>query len=155
MLGPIFDAIGAAVGRLVAPVTALLSNWAKMIEGLKPEQISRVTDVIKQFGPAILLAGGAMAAFTGAAVLTKIPILGGLLTNLLGPIKLIAGGLGGIAKSSIGAIAGLGGVGKGAGALAVVGGPVGAVIAAVVAAIVAMVAVSPNSGPPWSGWARP
>jgi hypothetical protein len=143
-LAPIFDAIGVAVGQLVAPVTALLANWAKMIAGLKPEQISRVTDVIKQFGPAIILAAGALAAFTGAAVLTKIPILGGLLSNLLGPIKLIAGGLGGIAKSSIGAIAGLGGVGKGAGALAVVGGPVGAVIAAVVASLALLVAVSPK-----------
>jgi phage-related protein len=93
VLGPIFDAIGVAVGKLVAPVTGLLSSWAKLIEGLKPDQISRATEAIKQFGPAAIVAGGAMAVFTGAQVLGKIPVLGGMLSSLLGPVKALGAGV--------------------------------------------------------------
>jgi phage-related protein len=138
VLGPIFDAIGVAVGRLVMPVTALITGWAEFIANLKPEQIARVTDIIKQFGPALLLAGGAMAIFTGAGVLGKLPIIGSLFSNLLGPIKLLAGpaGLGGLGKAMIGTlIPGMSGSAAGAsglaGALGTLAGPVGLVVAGI------------------------
>lgn len=141
VLGPIFDAIGVAVGQLVAPVTRLIGQWATMLANLKPDQIARVVDVIKQFGPALLIAGGAAAAFTGAGLITQIPILGGLFKALLGPIsalgpllKVIGGAALSAGGSMSGAAAGASGLAK---ALAIATGPIGAIIAAIVLVVAA------------------
>lgn len=144
VLSPIFDAIGVAVARLVTPVTALIGGWAKMLAGLKPEQVAKVVDIIKQFGPALLIAGGALAAFTGAGVLGQLPIIGTLLGTMLGPIKLLGPTLLTVGKSFVGVISGLTGTGTaaaGAGkGLAALLGPVGAVVAG----IALLAAVSPK-----------
>jgi phage-related protein len=86
-LAPIFDAIGVAVGKLAAPIAGMVAGWAKWLDALKPEQIARVVDLIKQFGPAMAIAGGALAAFTGAGIITKLPIIGSLFSSILGPVK--------------------------------------------------------------------
>jgi phage-related protein len=139
VLSPIFDAIGVAVGKLIAPVTALLTNWAKLLAGLKPGQVSAVIDVIKQFGPAILLAAGALATFTGGGLLTQIPVVGGLFTTLLAPVKLLGPTLLTVGKAAFSAAGALTGAGSAAGSagsgMSAVLGPVGLVIAALVALV--------------------
>jgi phage-related protein len=139
VLGPIFDAIGVAVASLVAPVTKLITQWATMLANLKPEQVARVVDVIKQFGPALIIAAGALALFTGGGILTQLPIIGGLFTTLLGPIKLLAPTLLAVGKAALGAAGGLAGAGGAAGGSAsgmtALLGPVGLVVAALVALV--------------------
>ena len=142
VLGPIFDAIGVAVGKLVAPVTALLTTWAKMLANLKPDQIARVVDVIKQFGPALIVAGAALAVFTGAGALGGLPIIGTLLSSLLGPLKLLGPLFAALGKSALTAGLGLLGVKGGMAGLVAALGPVAWIIAAVVAVFVAMIATS-------------
>lgn len=138
-LSPIFDAIGVAVAALVAPVTRLIAGWAQLLAGLKPEQVARVVDVIKQFGPALLLAAGALAAFTGGGLITQLPIIGGLFSALLGPVKLLVPTLLAVGKAAVGVVGGLTGVGGAAGGasggLSALLGPVGLVIAALVALV--------------------
>jgi phage-related protein len=138
-LAPIFDAIGVAVAKLAAPLAAMITRWADLLNNLKPEQISRIVDVIKQFGPAIMLAAGALALFTGAGVLGQIPILGGLLSTLLGPIKMLVPTLLAVGKAAVGVIGGLTGIGGGAAGassgLSALLGPVGLVIAAIAALV--------------------
>jgi phage-related protein len=136
VLSPIFDAIGVAVASLVAPVSRLIGQWAKMLDGLKPEQVQRVVDIIKQFGPALIIAGAALAALTGGSVLGGLPIIGTLLGTILGPLKLLGPTLLAVGKSTVGVITGLTGTGTaaaGAGkGLTALLGPVGAVIAGIV-----------------------
>jgi hypothetical protein len=132
-LAPIFDAIGVAVGQLVAPLAGMITQWAKWIEALKPEQIESVTSAIKRFGPAILAGAAALTALVAPSILMQIPVLGGMLSNLLGPAKLVAGGLGSIGKAATlqlipgmaGAVGPVGGVGAALGGLAL---PVAAVV---------------------------
>src|SRR5580693_3748767 len=81
-LAPIFDAIGVAVGQLVAPLAGMITQWAKWIEALKPEQIESVTSAIKRFGPAILAGAAALTALVAPSILMQIPVLGGMLSNL-------------------------------------------------------------------------
>lgn len=141
-LAPIFDAIGVAVMRLVVPITSIISKWTEWLANLKPEQIERVTDAIKKFGPAVLAGSVAVTALVAPGILTKIPVLGGMLTNLLGPAKLVAGGLASVGKaatlqlipSMAGAIGPVGGVGAALGGLAL---PVTAVVAAFAALMLA------------------
>ena len=142
VLAPIFDAIGVAVGQLVAPLTGLIKGWTAWISNLKPEQIARVTDIIKQFGPALLIAAAAMAAFTGAGVVGQIPILGGLLTNLLGPLKMLGPLFATLGKSLFGVVGPMLGVKAGAGGIVAALGPVAWIVAAVVAAFALMTATS-------------
>ena len=142
VLSPIFDAIGVAVGNLVAPLAGLIKGWTAWISSLKPEQIARVTDIIKQFGPALLIAGAAMAAFTGAGVVGQIPILGGLLSNLLGPLKLLGPLFATLGKSLFGVVGPMLGVKAGAGGIVAALGPVAWIVAAVVAAFALMAATS-------------
>jgi phage-related protein len=141
-LAPIFDAIGVAVGKLVGPLTGIIAQWAKWIENLRPEQIERVTDIIKRFGPAILAGAAALTALVAPGILSQIPVLGGMLTNLLGPAKLVAGGFGSIGKAALGqlipSLAGtigpVGGVGAALGGLAL---PVTAAVGAFAALMIA------------------
>jgi phage-related protein len=141
-LAPIFEAIGVAVGKLVAPLTGMITSWAKWIENLRPEQIERVVEVIKRFGPAILAGAAALTALVAPGILSQIPVLGGMLTNLLGPAKLVAGGLGSVGKAAAvqlipglaGAVGPIGGVGAALGGLAL---PVTAVVAGLAALMIA------------------
>jgi phage-related protein len=140
-LAPIFEAIGVAVQRLVSPLLGLLTTWSKWIENLKPEQVERIVEIIKRFGPAILAAAGAITVLVGGSVMGKIPVLGGMLTNLLGPAKLVAGGFGSIAQAGLHAIPALSGIiGPAGGVGAALGGlalPVTAVVAAFAAMMIA------------------
>ena len=142
-LEPIFDAIGVAVGRLVAPLAGLIKTWSEWLASLKPGDLDRVVGIIKQFGPALLIAGAALAAFTGAGALGGLPIIGTLLGNLLGPLKLLGPLFLTLAKSAAGVVGPMLGIKAGAGGMAaVLGGPVVWVIAAVVAALALMTATS-------------
>ena len=141
-LAPIFEAIGGAVSKLVMPLTGMITQWAKWIEALKPEQVERITEAIKRFGPAILAGAAALTALVAPGILTQIPVLGGMLSNLLGPAKLVAGGLGSVGKAAAvqlipglgGAIGPIGGVGAALGGLAL---PVTAVVAGLAALMIA------------------
>jgi phage-related protein len=141
VLGPIFDAIGVAVGRLVAPVTALVTAWAEWIANLKPDQIARVVDVIKQFGPAAIVAGAALASITGAGVLGGLPIIGTVLSSLLGPLKALGPLFSVVGKAAFASAAGMSGAAAGATglakAVAIATGPIGWIVAAVVAVTLA------------------
>lgn len=140
-LAPIFDAIGAAVARLTAPLAGMIASWAKWLEGLKPDQINKAVDAIKQFGPAAMIAGAALATMTGASVLGGLPIIGTLVKSLLGPVT----ALGPVVKAVGGAFLSWGGAMSGATAgatgltkaLAIATGPIGWIIAALVAVTLA------------------
>lgn len=85
-LWPLLDEVVAAVMRLTKPLADLLARFVDLAKNIRPEQYEAITEIFAKFGPAILIAAGALAAFTGGGVLTQIPILGGLFKNLLGPI---------------------------------------------------------------------
>jgi phage-related protein len=141
-LAPVFDAIGVAVGKLIAPLNGMIETWTAWLKNLRPEQIEAVTNAIKRFGPAILAGAAALTALVAPGILTQIPILGGMLTNLLGPAKLVAGGLGSVGKAAAvqlipglsGAVGPIGGVGAALGGLAL---PVTAVVAGLAALMIA------------------
>jgi phage-related protein len=141
-LAPIFDAIGVAVGKLVEPLTGIIASWAKWIEGLKPEQISRVADLIKQWGPLFIAAAGGLAALVAPSLLGQIPVLGGLLSTLMGPVTMVGGGIAKLGGSALAAVPGLGSMGSAAGLLPAAMNPVGLAIAGVVAAVGAMLVAS-------------
>jgi phage-related protein len=141
-LSPIFDAIGAAVARLVAPLEGLIKGWTAWVTNLKPGDLDRIVGIIKQFGPALIIAGAALAAFTGAGALGGLPIIGTLLGNLLGPLKLLGPLFVTLGKSTAGVAAGMLGVKGGAAGLVAALGPVAWIIAAVVAAFALMAATS-------------
>ena len=141
-LAPIFDAIGGAVTRLVAPLTGLIVKWTQWIENLKPEQIEKIVNIIHRFGPALIAAAGGLTLLVAPSLLGQIPILGGLLQNLMGPITMVAGGLGKMGGSALAAIPGLGKMGGAAGLLPAAMNPVGLAIIGIVAAIGAMLVAS-------------
>ena len=142
VLAPIFDAIGVAVGRLVAPLAGLIAKWSEWLSNLKPGDLDGILGIIKQFGPALIIAGAALAAFTGAGALGGLPIIGTLLGNLLGPLKLLGPLFLTLGKSAAGALAPMLGIKAGAGGLVAALGPVAWIIAAVVAAFALMTATS-------------
>ena len=143
-LAPIFDAIGVAVGKLVAPLLGLVTQWTKWLEALKPEQIAGVIKVIERFGPAILAAAGAVTVLVAPGLLSQIPVLGGMLTNLLGPAKLLMGaqGLGGVAQAALHSIPALSGIVPAAGGVGAALGSLALPVTAVVAAIAALMLAS-------------
>jgi len=142
VLWPIFDAITVSVMQLIKPIEGLVKSWTEWIKNLKPEQIERVTEIIKRFGPLILAGAAAVTALVAPGILSQIPVLGGALTNLLGPAKLVAGGLGSVGKAAAvqlipslgGAVGPIGGVGAALGGLAL---PVTAAVAAFAALFIA------------------
>ena len=142
VLSPIFDAIGVAVGRLVAPLTGLIKAWTAWIQNLKPGDLDRIVGIIKQFGPALIIAGAALAAFTGGSVLGGLPIIGTLLTNLLGPLKMLGPLFATLGKSAAGVVLPMLGIKGGVAGLVAALGPVAWIIAAVVAAFVLVTATS-------------
>ena len=141
-LEPIFDAIGVAVGRLVAPLTGLITTWSQWLANLKPGDLDRIVGIIKQFGPALIIAGAALAAFTGSSVLGGLPIIGTLLTNLLAPLKMLGPLFATLGKSAAGVVLPMLGVKGGVAGLVAALGPVAWIIAAVVAAFALMTATS-------------
>jgi len=141
-LSPIFDAIGVAVAKLVAPLTGLITTWTAWLSALKPGDLDRVVGIIKQFGPALLIAGAALAAFTGAGALGGIPIIGTLLSSLLGPLKLLGPLFMTLGKSALTVVGPMLGIKGGVAGLVAALGPVAWIIAAVVAAFALMAATS-------------
>lgn len=141
-LSPIFDAIGVAVGKLIAPLVGLVEQWTKWVANLKPEQLNGVVEIIKKFGPAGIAAAAGISALVAPQLFSQIPILGGLLTNLMAPLSKVGTLVGGLTKSLLVASPALTSSG---GAVSVFGlalNPVGLAIAAVVAAIGAMLIAS-------------
>lgn len=141
-LEPIFDAIGVAVGKLVAPLTGLITTWSAWLAALKPGDLDRIVGIIKQFGPALIIAGAALAAFTGAGALGGLPIIGTLLANLLGPLKLLGPLFLTLGKSALTVVGPMLGIKGGVAGLVAALGPVAWIIAAVVAAFALMAATS-------------
>jgi len=141
-LAPIFDAIGVAVGKLITPLLGLVTQWSKWLENLKPEQMQGVLKVIERFGPAILAAAGAITVLVAPGLLGQIPVLGGMLTNLLGPAKLVAGGMGSIGQAALHSIPALSGIVPAAGGVGAALGSLALPVTAVVAAIAALMLAS-------------
>ena len=141
-LAPIFDAIGVAVAKLVAPLAGLIAQWTAWLKNLKPGDLDRIVGIIKQFGPALLIAGAALAAFTGGSVLGGLPIVGTLLSNLLGPLKMLGPLFAALGKSAAGVVLPMLGIKGGVAGLVAALGPVAWIIAAVVAAFALMTATS-------------
>ena len=134
-LAPVIDAIGGAVTRLVEPLAGLIAKWVEWIKNLQPAQIDGIVKIIQRFGPAFIAAGAGLAAFVAPNLLGQVPILGGVLKNLMSPLQLVTGGITKMAGSALAAVPGVGSLGSAAGLLPAAMNPVGAAIAAVVAAI--------------------
>jgi len=141
-LAPIFDAIGVAVGKLVAPLSGMIAKWTEWINNLKPEQVQRVVDLLHRFGPAAIAGAAGLTALVAPGLLGQIPILGGLLTNLLGPVKLVAGGLGSVGQAALHSIPALSSVVPAAGGVGAALGAAALPIAAVVAGFAALMIAS-------------
>jgi hypothetical protein len=141
-LAPVFEAIGGAVARLVAPLAGLIQHWAKWIENLKPEQIERIVQIIHRFGPAFIAAAAGLTAFMAPSLLGQIPVLGGMLKNLMGPLTMVGGGIAKLGGSALAAVPGLGSMGTAAGLLPAAMNPVGAVCVGIAAAIAALMVAS-------------
>ena len=141
-LAPIFDAIGEAVTRLVAPLVTIVAKWTDWIANLKPEQVEKVVEIIRRFGPALIAAAGGLTALVAPSLLGQIPVLGGLLQNLMGPLTMVTGGIGKLAGSAVAAVPGFGSMGGAAGLLPAAMNPVGLAILGVVAAVGAMLVAS-------------
>jgi hypothetical protein len=141
-LAPIFDAIGVAVAKLVAPLADIIAYWAKWIENLKPEQVARIVELIKQFGPAAIAGAAGISALVAPSLLGQIPILGGLLKGLTAPLSLVTSGIGKMAGSALAAVPGLGSMGTAAGLLPAAMNPVGLAVAGIVAAIAGLMLAS-------------
>jgi hypothetical protein len=140
-LHQIFGSLSVAISDLLGPVIRLVDQFAKWLAGLKPEQIEKMTGAIEKFGPIVMIAVGALTAMVAPGILSQIPVLGGVLTNLLGPAKLVAGGMGSIGQAALHSIPALSGViGPAGGVGAALGGlalPVTAVVAALGALMIA------------------
>jgi len=95
-LAPIVEAIGTAAARTVVPVTALFNKLVTWFDKLKPGTIDAIANAIKRFGPALAGVGAASALFTGAGILDKLPVIGPLLSTMLGPVKSLTGAVGGL-----------------------------------------------------------
>ena len=104
-LAPIIAAIGSVATRLAAPVGAFFTKISNAFARLKPGTINQIAEAIKRFGPALAGVGAASALFTGAGLLDKLPVIGPMMTSLLGPIKSLVGGLGGL-KGALGFLTG-------------------------------------------------
>src|SRR5215831_9550273 len=94
-LAPIMTAIGQAATAAIGPVSSLLGGLTRWFQRLKPDQIARVADAIKRFGPALAGVGAAAAVVTGGGLLSQLPVFGPLITGLLGPLKSLVGLIGG------------------------------------------------------------
>src|SRR5215831_6763802 len=94
-LAPIFNAIGSALAKAIGPLTKFTDMIGRGLAKLKPAQINQIADAIKRFGPAIAALGGASALLTGGGILTQLPIFGGVIQHLIGPLKMIIPLLGG------------------------------------------------------------
>jgi hypothetical protein len=107
-LEPIIHAIGEVIGRLAAPLTMVTAKFGGFIKGLDPAKIQQIAGFIVKLGPALAAAGAGAAVFAGAGLADKIPVIGGLVSNLLGPLKSLGGvlsNLGGPWKILIGGFA--------------------------------------------------
>jgi len=134
-LAPIFDAIGVAVTKLVAPLAGIVKHWTEWLAALKPEQIAGVVKIIERFGPAFIAAAGGLSLLVGGNMLGQIPVLGGLLKNLTGPLTMVTSGIGKMAGGALAAVPGLGSMGSAAGLLPAAMNPVGAAVVGIVAAV--------------------
>jgi phage-related protein len=142
VLAPLFDAIGEAVTRLVAPLVTIVAKWTDWIANLKPEQVEKMVQIIQRFGPALIAAAGGLSLLVAPQLLSGIPVLGGVLTNLTGPLTMVTSGIGKMAGSAVAAIPGISGMSGVAGLLPAAMNPVGLAILGVVAAVGAMLVAS-------------
>jgi phage-related protein len=142
VLWPIFDALSVAVMQLIRPLEGLVKTWTEWLKNLKPEQIERVVEIIKRFGPAILVSAGALTALVAPGILSGLPVIGPALTNILGPAKLLAGGLGSVGQAALHSIPALSGIIGPAGGVGAALGGLALPVTAVVAGLAAMMLAS-------------
>jgi len=95
-LAPIFNAIGAALGRLIAPLGHLIDLGGQWLDKLDPATVNTVAAAIRRFGPALAAVAAGAAAVTGAGLFTQLPIIGPVISNLLGPLTSLIGKVGGL-----------------------------------------------------------
>ena len=145
-LRPIIQAIGSVASRMAAPVTHLINSLSAGFNKIKPSTITKIADAIKRFGPALLGVGSAAAVFTGAGLADKIPVIGGMMGNLMGPLQGLIGdkGFGGLGKSMIGMLPGFKGVGEEVGGLAGMLGKAAGPVGIILTIFTTLMAVSPQ-----------
>jgi phage-related protein len=132
-LEPIIKAIGTVAVRTVGPVTHLMSSLAAGFNKISPATVQKIANAITKFGPALLGVGAAAGVLTGAGLLGNLPVIGGMLEHLLGPVDLLKGGLLDLGKGMLttlipglkGVVGEVGGLGKVLGAAT---GPVGIIL---------------------------
>jgi SLT domain-containing protein len=99
-LAPVLGAVGRSVGQLLTPVTMIMTAWTKWIANVKPGQFSAVASDVGKLAPVLASVATAASVFTGGKILGDIPVLGGLLGDLGGPLGAAAAGLGMLALQS-------------------------------------------------------
>ena len=144
-LAPLINAVGVAAGKVIAPLSSLIDLGARWVDRLKPSTINAVVAAIERFGPALAGVGAAAAVFTGSGLIGELPLVGPMLSNLMGPLNAVKGQLISVGKaaavqlipsleSTVGEVGGLGG------ALGGMAAPVGIAVAG----FATLMAVSPQ-----------
>ena len=134
-LHQIFGSLSIVFQDLLGPVIRLAEAFAKWLGSLKKEQIQGFTAALERFGPAALAGAAGVSALVAPQLLGGIPVLGGVLKNLTGPIQMVASGAVKMGGSALAAVPGLGSMGSAAGLLPAAMNPVGAAVVGVVAAV--------------------
>ena len=117
---PIMTAIGHAASSMLAPLTAVIDKISGWVSHADPAKIKSIADAIVKFGPAFAGIAGTVAAVTGSGLLGELPVVGPIITKLLGPLTMLTEKVGGFS-----------------GALKFLTGPLGIVLTIFAAAVAA------------------
>ena len=83
-IGPVFDKIGASVGKSLVAISEVIANAMASID------ISAIADAFNRIGPFIAPIAGLLVGMLGP-LLSQIPLIGRLFAGLTGPIGLAIG----------------------------------------------------------------
>lgn len=100
-LAPVVAEIGNVARRIAGPVQRVIERITAFIKALDAPQVQKMTAAVRRFGPAILAAGAGLAAFAAPALTQRIPVVGELMQNLQGPLKLVSGEVLNIGKAAL------------------------------------------------------
>lgn len=85
-IGPVFDKIGASVGKSLVAISEVIANAMASID------ISAIADAFSRIGPFIAPIAGLLVGMLGP-LLSQIPLIGQLFAGLTGPVGLAVGAI--------------------------------------------------------------
>lgn len=97
---PILEAMGQAATRLVQPMADVVGKLTEWVKKVPPGAFDGIVKAIEKFAPLIASAGTGLATFAGGNIMSKIPVLSGLLGNLGGPLGAVAVAIGTLVATS-------------------------------------------------------